>query len=86
MKYSQNALFRCFFNGMYSAYLAKSRARNGSSFLCSEVSSGRLGSLPLQPLYVSFSPVAAAIDVPWNTTWHGAVVDAVVKRAAARAK
>ncbi len=79
MKYSLNALLRCFFNGKCAAHLARSRARNGSSFICSVVSSGLLVSLPLQPLYVSFSPVAAATDVPWNTTWYGVVVDAVVR-------
>ena len=64
MKYSLNAWLRLFFNGKYTAHLAKSRARYGSSDLCASVKSGLLVSLPRHPLYVNFSPVAAATDVP----------------------
>jgi hypothetical protein len=56
MKYSLNVWVRFFFNGKYTARLAKSRARYGSS-IC--VNSGLLVSLPRHPLYVNFSPVAA---------------------------
>ena len=64
MKYLLNASLRLFFNGRYTAHLAKSRARYGSSDLCASVKSGLLVSLPRHPLYVNFSPVAAATDVP----------------------
>ena len=64
MKYSLNAWLRLFFNGKYMALLAKSRARYGSSTICASVNSGLLVSLPRHPLYVNFSPVAAATDVP----------------------
>ena len=78
MKYSLNVWVRFFFNGKYTARLAKSRARYGSSTICASVNSGLLVSLPRHPLYVNFSRVAAATDVPWNTTWCSGVVVVVV--------